>query len=348
VRPRRWRDILPLALVALLAWRSVRFVAEWALLAAPFIAGGLARLAPARWSRAPVTAALAVALAAIVVAERAAGRPESLTLPGLASDVVPFDAIDFVTTTGLRRRMFHDLDVGCYLLWQGWPRWQVFEDARLPAYPDEFHRAMDGTPNDAHAFDALLRRWDVDAALIVEPGTNRRAGSFDPDEWALVWRARNALVFARRTPAHATLIAAREIPLRITFRWEDGMHTAPLAAPPAGSPVSRCEWDRRLGAVLDSDGDFDRALDARADALAAGCLSPSDEADARFYLGARLQRAGQLAAAAAEYDRVLALRPDDARARTNRAWALLPSEISRALRDTLTRANPRCLDWAVR
>ena len=74
-----------------------------------------------------------------------------------------------------------------------------------------------------------------------------------------------------------------------------------------------------------------RALDARADALAAGCLHGADEADARFYLGARLQRAGHLARAAAEYDRVLALRPDDPRARTNRAWALLPSELARAL-----------------
>jgi len=245
--------------------------------------------------------------------------------------------------------MFHDLDVGCYLAWEGWPRWQVFEDARLPAYPDEFHRAMDGTPNDPPAFDALLRSSDVDAALLVEPGTNRRSGSFDPDEWALVWRARDALVFARRTPEHAALIAARELPLRVTFRWEDGMHTSPLVTPPARSTVSRCDWDRRLAALLDADGDYDRALDARADALAAACpLSPADEADARFYLGARLQRDGQLARAAAEYDRVLALRPDDARARTNRAWALLPGELSRSLRETLTRANPRVLDWAIR
>jgi tetratricopeptide (TPR) repeat protein len=261
---------------------------------------------------------------------------------------VPFDAIDFVTTTGLRHRMFHDLDVGCYLLWQGWPRWQVFEDARLPAYPDDFHRAMDATPNDPSAFDALLRRYDVDAALIADPGINRRSGSFDPDEWALVWRARNALVFARRTSDHAAVIAAHEIPLRVTFRWEDGTHTAPLATPPPRSPLSRCEWDRRLVAVLEGDGDFERALDVRADALIHACLSPSDEADARFYLGARLQRAGQLARAVAEYDRVLALRPGDARARLNRAWALLPDELLRSLREIVAHVNPRVLGGAIR
>ncbi|MCA1664215.1 MAG: hypothetical protein LC659_08100, partial [Myxococcales bacterium] len=269
-------------------------------------------------------------------------------LPRLAADVVPFDAIDFVTATGLRRRMFHDLDVGCYLAWQGWPQWQVFEDARLPAYPDELHRAIDSTPNDPAAFDALLRRYDVDAALLAEPGTNRRSGSFDPDEWALVWRARNALVFARRTPQHAALIAAREIPLRVTFRWDDGMHTHPLTAPPPRSPVSRCEWDRRLAAVLEGDGDVERALDVRGDALDHGCLAPRDEADARFYVGARLQRAGELARAVAEYDRVLLLRPDDARARLNRAWALVPGELARSLRAIVSRVDPRVLEGAVR
>ncbi|HEX8952933.1 MAG TPA: hypothetical protein VF945_13850, partial [Polyangia bacterium] len=348
-RPRRWRELLPIAATAWLAARSVRFVAELAFLSAPLVADGVDRLLRAHAPRLAATraAALAVAasLVAVVVAERAAD-PEP---PRLAADVVPFDAIDFVTQTGLRRRMFHDLDVGCYLAWEGWPRWQVFEDARLPAYPDDFHRALDDTPNDPRAFDALLRRWDIDAALLVEPGTNRRSGSFAPDEWALVWRARDALVFARRTPAHAALIAARELPLAVGFRWADGMHTTPLVEPPPRSPVPRCEWDRRLAAVLDGDGDFERALDARADALARGCpLSPAEEADARFYLGVRWQRQGQLARAVAEYDRVLALRPDDARARTNRAWALLPDEIARALRDILSRVNPRVLASAVR
>ena len=326
--------------LAVLAARSVRFVAEFALVAAPLVAGGLDRLLRAHAARvaaARATAfAVAAALACTIVAERAADPSLGLAPPGLAADVVPFDAIDFVTATGLRARLFHDLDVGCYLAWQGWPRWRVFEDARLPAYPDEFHRALDAT-NDPSAFDALLRRFGVDAALVVEPGTNRRSGSFDPDEWALVWRRPTALVFARRTPAHAALIAADEIPLAVTFRWEDGMHTAPLPTPPARSPVARCEWDRRLAAVLDGDGDFDRALDARADALARGCLAPTDEADTRFYLAARLQRQGDLARAAAEYDRVLTLRPTDPRARINRAWAILPSQISRSLYTILTR-----------
>jgi tetratricopeptide (TPR) repeat protein len=328
-RPRRWRDLLPAALVALLAWRSVRFVAEWAFLTAPLVADGLARAGRAAALRRPhpalATATVALALATLIAVERVADP----ALPGLAADVVPFDAIAFVTATGLRRRMFHDLDVGCYLAWEGWPRWSVFEDARLPAYPDEFHRALDDTALAPPAFDALLGRYGVDAALLVDPATHRRAASFAVDEWALVWRRASALVFARRTADHAAVIAAHELPLTI----ELGGGARPLWTPPARSPVPRCEWDRRLAEALAADGEAEAALDARFDALDRGCLTGDDEADVRFYRGARRQRAGELVAAAAEYDRVLAHRPDDARALVNRGWARLRSQPAQARAD---------------
>jgi hypothetical protein len=329
---RELRHVLPVVLTAALALRSVRFVAEWALVAAPLVADGLERLIAAhapRLLRPRAAAVVALALVAVVAADRAVDRSP----PRLAADVVPFDAIDFVTSTGLRRRMFHDLDVGCYLAWQGWPRWQVFEDARLPAYPDEFHRALDDTPLTPAAFDALLLRYQVDAALVGDPGINRRAGSFAPDEWALVWRRPSALVFARRTPEHAAVIAAHEIPLAVEFRFVDGTHVVPLSAPPPRSPVPRCEWDRRLAATMWAEADPERALDARLDALERGCLAGADEADARFHLGARLQRGGDLVRAAAEYDRVLALAPDHVGALINRGWARLRSDPAAARND---------------
>jgi hypothetical protein len=325
-----WRRLLPVAIVALLAWRSVRFVAEWALVAAPLVAAGVTR-ALAAWAprveRAGVACALA--LVAVIAVERAAS-PDP---PRLADDVVPFDAIDFVTETGLRRRMFHDLDVGCYLAWQGWPRWQVFEDARLPAYPDELHHALDDTAQAPAAFDRLLRRFAVDAALIVEPGINRRSGAFAPDEWALVWRRPSALVFARRTPEHASLIARYEIPLELAFDFQTGSRVLPLPAPPPRSPVPRCEWDRRLIRALDGEADFDRALTARLDAVARHCLSPREEADVRFEQASRWQRAGAIERARAEYDRVLALAPDHAAALINRGYAELVRDPAAARAD---------------
>lgn len=328
VGERSLRRILPVAVMALLAWRSVRFAAEWSLLAAPLAAAGGTRIGRALpegfRSRSAATAlrcTATLALALLILVERAPGISGRRFDLGLARDVVPFEAIDFVTKNGLRAHLYSDLDVGCYLLWEGWPRYRVFQDARLPAYPDEFHRALDGTSLAPASFDALLRRYGVDAALLGEPGINMRSGSFDPEEWALVFRSQEAVVYARRTAEFAPLIARAEIPLRVGFDFEHGARTSPLHDPPARSPVARCAWQARLAAALDGEGDPERALDARARALEFHCIPPSEEADARFLLGARMQRQGQLRLAIAQYDRVLALRPDHAAALANRGYA---------------------------
>jgi len=237
-------------IVGVLAARSVRFVAEWAFLATPVIALALSRpfdgafARQARW----IEGGVVVGTLALLVIERAP-MPRSIDLD---PDAVPLRAIDYVTKSGLRDRLYEDLDVGCYLLWEGWPRYRVFQDARLPAYPHEFHRALDQTPLDPQSFDALLARYGVDAALLSDPDVNMRAGSFDPERWALVYRHDDALVFARRTPEHAAVIARDEIPLRVRFRWLGGTSYEPLWEPHAG--IDACEWSRRLvQALVDVD-----------------------------------------------------------------------------------------------
>ncbi len=269
------RLIVPVLLVAVLAWRSVRFVAEWAWLAAPFLALSLDRFAQ---GLAPLLSARTVQLAMTGLLFFGAGR-ERLQHPtalALSADVVPFSAIRFVTAHGLRARLYHDLDVGCYLLWEGWPRYQVFQDARLPAYPDSFHRALDETPLAADAFGRLLDAYGVDAALLDYPDINMRAGSFEPNQWALVYRQEDALVFARRIPRHAEVIARYEIPLQVRFRFAGGASVDSLPRPPAGSPIPQCEWDDRLAAAWAAEERPDRTLAARLAAVEHGCLTLED------------------------------------------------------------------------
>lgn len=325
---------LPAIVVALLALRSVRFVAEWAFLVTPLVALALeamgALVTAPRLRRAGAIAAASAVL--LVIVEERRDRPFAL---GLDPKAAPYAAIRFVTERGLRDRLYVDLEVGCYLLWEGWPRYRVFQDARLPAYPDEMHRALDQTPLSPAAFDALLRRYGVDAALLNEPDVNMRAGSFDPEEWALVYRAEDALVFARRTEAHRALIAERELPLRLRFAFVGGTSVEPLRAPPPRSPVPRCEWDRRLARALDEEARPDAALEARVAALEHGCLSPREEASVRYYLGAAAQREGRLERATSEYDRALELDPRHRGARLNRAYARLLSDVPAALEDFL-------------
>jgi hypothetical protein len=283
---KEWRRVLPSLLVGLLALRSVRFAAEWALLSAPLCALGLSAMS----KKLPLgdrRLAGAMALVAVIVLER---RVQPLEL-GLAEDVVPFSAIDFVTREGLRDRLYVNLDVGCYLLWEGWPRYSVFQDARLPAYPDDFHRALDHAG--ARELDVLLRKFSVDAALINDPDVDMRAGDFDPEEWALVWRTPDALVFARRTPEHRELIARREIPLRPRFAFEGGTHLEPLWSPPPRSPVDHCQWLRRLERALRDEARPDRAVEARLAAFASGCLDENETAELRAFVYGLKVRVGK-------------------------------------------------------
>jgi hypothetical protein len=271
---RSWRRTLPVLMVAILALRSVRFVAEWAILAAPLCALGLTRMSesigwrPRQWAGAMI-------LLVVISAER-----RSFEI-GLGEDVVPFAAIDFIEREGLKERLYENLDVGCYLLFRGW---KVFQDARLPAYPDEFHRALDQTPLEPAAFDALLGRYGVDAALINDPDIDMRAGSFDPDEWALVWKSSDALVFARRSDKFRDLIARKEIPLRPRFAFVGGTRYEPITRPPARSPIASCEWHRRLVRSLADLDQPDRAFEARLEAFRAGCLDDSERDELRAYV----------------------------------------------------------------
>jgi hypothetical protein len=343
-----WRWALPVVLVAPLAWRSVRFVAEWAILAAPLVAMGLTAARTwvgaqrtwvgSRGSRewAWIPGGVMIAAAAVLVGGVARARLAQPPRLGLAPTVVPFDAIAFATREGLRERMFTNLDVGCYLLWEGWPRYAVFQDARLPAYPDEFHRALDS--RDDAVFQGVLRRFHVDAALLGDAGVNLRAGAFDPEEWALVylgrdWRRHGAFVFARRGPRHEAVIARHEVPLRPRFRLEEGTRLEPLWSPPERSPVPTCTWLRRLATALEHEGEPQRALAAEERALAAGCLPAAAEVRVRFHLGAARQLVGDLAAARAHYDRVLLLEPTHVDALVNRGCALLASDPAAARRD---------------
>jgi tetratricopeptide (TPR) repeat protein len=267
-------------------------------------------------------AALLAAAAAPRVAAARAGRPV-LDL-GIDRSSLPLEAIAFVEENGLRERMYNDFEIGSYLAFQGFPRYRVFVDPRMPAYPLEMHRLLGELHPDHAAWDAAMSRYGVDSALLAYAGINRRVSWWDPQRWALVWRSGDARVFVRRLPRWRALIAAREIPATFSFTVEEGTATHPLEPRPAASPVSDCEWQRRIGDLLfDLDRGalgrarphYDRALEPL------GCLAAADEAALAAYLGGVDLGAGRPEAALGRLDRALALAPADSRTRANRAAA---------------------------
>jgi hypothetical protein len=288
------RHLLPVLTLAVLGSRRIRFVAEFALLAAPLVAAQATPLVKAlghrlgaahpRAARAAARASL-VALLLLTVAPRveAARHGDPVLDLDIEKDLVPHEAIAWIDAHGLRQRLYNDLEVGSYLIWQGWPRHQVFQDPRINGYPEWLHAILRRADLDRGAWQALLDRHGVTSALITYPDVNPRAALFDPERWALVYRSDDALVFARRDAPRRALIAREEIPLAFSFDPDSGVHATPLERRPPASPLPDCEWSRRLAAQFAAAGAFQRAAELLGAALDADedCLSPGGRAAAQ-------------------------------------------------------------------
>ncbi len=329
-------DLLPVTGMAILGGLSVRFAADAVLMSVPTLVRACTLVlgdgAPPLGARSPrqevATALSIVALVALTAAPRAAqvraGHP--LIDLGIEESVVPLGALAFVERHGLRERMYNDFETGSYLVFEGYPRYRVFVDPRLPAYPEAFHALLGNFELTRAEWDGAMRDLGVQSALLTYAGVNRRVSWWDPDEWALVYRQDDARVFVRRLPRWRALIAELEIPATFSFTVENGTVTLPLDVQPGGSPVPPCEWQRRLGELwFELDGDrAGRAERAYRRALEPpGCLpSRAEEARLAAWLGSIDLTAGRLDAAIAHLSRALVLSPDDTRARAAHARAL--------------------------
>jgi len=216
--------------------------------------------------------------------------------------------------------MYNDMEVGSYLTWDGWPRYRVFQDPRINGYPPAFHAQLRREDVSPAEWDALLTGFGVNAALITYPHQGPRGAFFDPERWALIYRTDDALVFVRRRPEVAALVARTELPVRYAVDRAAGtIQALPVTARPAGSPVSDCEWQRRLGDFFVETEDDDRAVAAyRSATAAAGCLDGAASLTARMAMGDAALRLRDPATAATAYAGI-----DTPRAHTNRALALL-------------------------
>lgn len=342
----RWRrtparTVLPVLGLGLLASQSIRFGADFALLGAPLLATALSslgsRVAALRPRLAPASRYAPVLVAALLLAAAVTPRARALAGGGrlLSLDVdtalLPLDALRFVEEHDLRRRMYNDFEIGAYLAFQGYPRYRVFVDPRLPAYPEEFHRLLGRADLTRAEWDAALARHQVDSALLAYAGVNRRVAWWEPNTWALVYRRNDARVFVRRSPDRRDFIARHEIPATFRFSAEEGAVTEPIPRPPAGSPVAPCVWQQRLGDLMFELGGDDPGQAARAEiayrrAVAAppGCLDAAEERRLAGYLGAIDLQAGRWRDALTLLDRALLHHPagGDLPTLTNRALAL--------------------------
>jgi tetratricopeptide (TPR) repeat protein len=230
-----WMTTLPFAYQA---WQTHRVIFPFVIVAAPAAARGLSLLFDSigaairrsrttqRTPRASVSSAtprtsvaiLAVLAAALLglAASRAVRDP--FFGAGLSPVTYPREACLRLLREGrFQGNLFHnDVWAGAVALY-GWPRYPLFIDGRLEVYGEPFWRDVyfrvlgcgDG-------WEQILKRYDINAALlrVGAPGKRDRIGSVlrEHPDWALVYWDELAMLYVRRTPKNAALIAEREVP----------------------------------------------------------------------------------------------------------------------------------------
>lgn len=290
------RYLLPCAALAILGALRIRFVAEYSMLAGPLLALGLTyMISLKRWSIVPAIVILLV----LTISPRlmALHGGEKVIDIGMEPDLVPHQAIAFTTQHKLRKHMYCDMEVGSYLTFEGWPEYPVFQDPRINSYPEAFHAVLRRSDLTRSEWQAFLDGYGVRSALVTYPDVNPRGAWFDPMLWALVYRARDGLVFVRRS--HKNDLA--EIPLTFTFARETGLLPQPLIHKPASSNTSACDWAYALGEFFQWQG-----KDAEGLAAYERGLTSAAEGDAtrlcrhktQLALGSLALRLGQAARAA--------------------------------------------------
>jgi hypothetical protein len=322
-KARSWvplRVLLPLLALGVLGALRIRFVAEFSMLAGPALAVAASHLFPILRGRIVAWSAAALLLALTGIPRAQAGLAGQRWFDiGLEADLVPEAAITFVEKHGLRSRMYNDLEVGSYLTWRGWPDFPVFQDPRINGYPDSFHAVLRRADLSAEQWQGLLDGFSVDAALLTYPDVNPRAAWFAPEKWALVYRAGDGLVFTRRLPDRAALIADYELPVSFNYDSATGLQPVPLGQRPVESPLPDCEWQRRLGDFQRSTGNAQAASKAYQTALALPmCMQASWQTGVHQTLGALALQLGDPGKAVDWLEGLSA--PE---ARTNHGYALL-------------------------
>jgi hypothetical protein len=239
-----WRTERHLCLLSLfLGWmgyRQTRHMSLAILAIAPLLARTLARLRPvasgARSSIAAVLCMLAVSGGFVLY------HSSYLTDTGAGLEELPDKAIEYLDANGVGGRMFHSYNAGGYLIWKAWPRRKVFVDGRNVEYGPRFITKAIHWYN-PEIWRLLDSEWRFDYAFLTNSPVYR-AGIFDESpEWALVFFDDAAMVYLRRTPANAPLIARDAYrlmkPNQLTFAYLGDYALDPRKAAEALSEIAR-------------------------------------------------------------------------------------------------------------
>lgn len=247
-------ELLTCALFSVLGLQNQRFVSVWAVVAAPYLARGVAALAgDIRWPVVLRSAWARAALVAVLVIGGSLPDWRRTDLPfgtGVLGNSYPSGACEFMARHGIRGNGFNHFEMGGYQLWRFWPERDrlPFFDIHLTGKTEDrlsaglmlsYANAWASLDGRYHFPYLLLRRLhgETDVSLdIVEADTN----------FAMVFLDDAAAIYIRR---HGPLAAvADSFTYRINKAGRAGMGQMgqALTADSTLRPVLRAEMERSI------------------------------------------------------------------------------------------------------
>lgn len=136
---------------------------------------------------------------------------------GVSQRNFPEHAVNFLVDNHVRGNMFNEFNSGAYVVGRCFPDIKVYIDGRTEVYGPEFfkHYLKIVQKEDAEVLQEDLDRYDISIVLI---NTVREEGPekilkylYDQKDWALVYLGHDGLIFLKRIPLNAEVIAAHEI-----------------------------------------------------------------------------------------------------------------------------------------
>ncbi len=244
--PAGWASLAIAAMLALLAFRSIRFVAEYMLLSSPLLAAAAAELLARRSAKARSAILWPLVAVACAMAPLAAAQlPPRLALGwGQTQRMLPAGSASWLRDNRPRARILAAVEDSWYLMFE-LPRARFLVDGRTPFYGPEHialvMRALGSPP----LLRRTLDRFGVDTVVVQHSFLGHRPmlqTMRGMDRWELVMIEDRHAVFARET-RHGTASLAGQRLTALVPAYEAGF----VLDPGADTAALRRELGRLSG-----------------------------------------------------------------------------------------------------
>lgn len=212
-------DVLLAVGVTAMACVAIHNLTLFALFGIPLLAGNIAILLGARAAggesrrRGAAMVFLVGLIALVTTRDLRQVKYWNAGEPGLGVEPGNMQAGEFLRAHNIHGPIFNNFDIGGYLIFHLWPAVPVFVDNRPEAYPAEFFRDVYWPMlKDRATWVRLERQFRFNAIIFAHTDMSPAAQQFlidrmhDP-QWTIVFCDSSVVIFVRRSPENADLIA---------------------------------------------------------------------------------------------------------------------------------------------